>query len=63
MIKQLSRYGSVALAHAIIERGIKENDQQFLQSDWYDWLVMFCRLGDAQVQRKGKTLTGEQEVQ
>lgn len=48
MINQTGKgaYGYVALAHAIIKKGEAENDQLFLQSDWYDWLVTFCKLGD-----------------
>jgi len=46
MIGKLNRYGSLALAHAILERGEKENDQVFLQSDWCEWLRTFCREGD-----------------
>lgn len=44
--------GYVALAHAIIRKGETENDQRFLQSDWHDWLVNFCSLGDAIIDRR-----------
>lgn len=57
MINQTGKgaYGYVALAHAIIDRGEKENDQLFLNSEWYQWLLTFCKIGDAHVLHRQKT--------
>lgn len=54
MINQTGKgaYGYVALAHAILKKGETENDQVFLMSDWHDWLVNFCKIGDAIIERR-----------
>lgn len=61
MIGKLTDIGTLALAHAIIAQAKRENDQDFLKSDWCDYLMNICTLGEQIVTKHSATSTVHKE--